>query len=164
MTMLLFWTVTPWRWGQYVSPKRYLPTSLHGVTIQNNIVISDKSWYINDRPRWYIFEKCQFHVKYGLEIRSTTFRIAYESHSENFMDIGQAVSKMKLADRLSDSTVISFQLCVHFMNVLHRRHNLCSINSLPDNQNIYLFFSTSSCSTLNLFLPVQQWISMALFW
>jgi hypothetical protein len=28
----------PWRWRQYISPKRYLPTSLHGVTTQNSIV------------------------------------------------------------------------------------------------------------------------------
>jgi hypothetical protein len=33
------WTLHPWRWRQYVSPKRwYLPTSPHGVTTQNNNV------------------------------------------------------------------------------------------------------------------------------
>jgi hypothetical protein len=45
LTMLFFWVVTPCRqssggrWRQFVSPKRYLHTSLHGVTPQNNIVI-----------------------------------------------------------------------------------------------------------------------------
>jgi hypothetical protein len=38
--MAVLGELQPWRWRQYVSPKRqYLPTSLHGVTTQNNIAI-----------------------------------------------------------------------------------------------------------------------------
>jgi hypothetical protein len=40
--IMFFWVLLqPWRWGQYVSPKRWhLPTSLHGAKTQrNNIII-----------------------------------------------------------------------------------------------------------------------------
>jgi hypothetical protein len=37
--VFVFWVINPWRWKQYVSPKRwYLPTSPHGVTtLKTNI-------------------------------------------------------------------------------------------------------------------------------
>jgi hypothetical protein len=34
----------PWRWRQFISPKRYLPTTPHGVTTQNNNIVIRKLW------------------------------------------------------------------------------------------------------------------------
>jgi hypothetical protein len=36
---MFFWVLAPWRWRQYVSPKRWhLATSLHGAKTQKNII------------------------------------------------------------------------------------------------------------------------------